>query len=58
MIEYMRECPPDEKEYFDCSVCFDEFHVNDLEIFDYKREQYICDGCAKEVASDPMWKTS
>ena len=55
MIEYMRECPPDEKEYFRCAVCFDEFHINDLEVFDCKRDQYICDGCAHDVDNDPMW---
>lgn len=56
MIEYNRQEPPDEQEYFSCCLCFDEFHINDLEIFDSKRDQYICNSCAHEIDNDPMWR--
>jgi len=46
MIEYNRQEPPDEIEYGQCCRCFDEFHANDLELYDRRKDEYICAECA------------
>jgi transposase len=52
MIEYMRQEPPDEVEYYECSYCGAVTHVNDLTIISRFKELYACDNCVNECKGD------
>jgi len=45
MIEYMRQEPPDEIEYYECSYCGNVKHINDLTIVNQHKELYACENC-------------
>jgi len=44
-LEYMRQEPPDGKEYYQCSVCHEEKHIDNLVIKDRFREIALCANC-------------
>ncbi len=45
MIEYNRQEPPDVQEYYQCSACHEEEHMDDLVILDRFNEILLCNKC-------------
>ena len=45
MIEYNRQEPPDVQEYYQCEICHEEKHMDNLRPPDYVEKRIICDDC-------------
>jgi len=45
MIEHNRQEPPDVQEYYQCSVCHEEEHTDDLVVLDHRSEILLCNKC-------------
>ncbi len=44
-LEYMRQEPPDVQECYQCSVCREETHMDDLVILDRRNDILLCNKC-------------
>ena len=55
MIEYMRQEPPDQREYVTCEICEEDF---DLDVCVEVSEKYICMSCFDKIVEEAIhfWK--
>jgi len=51
MLEYMRQEPPGTVEYYQCDICHEEKHINNLKPPDYTDNRIICHDCLRDVCS-------
>jgi len=49
MIEYMRQEPPDVQEYYQCEICQEEKHINELRPPNFVEKRIICDDCNGKI---------
>ena len=51
MIEYNRQEPPDVQEYYQCEICHEEKHINELRPPDFTEKRIVCDDCEIKACS-------